>query len=224
MIEVSIHAPARGATRQTNSCNAIDRRQFRSTLPHGERPNASPSASGASIACFDPRSRTGSDHRRCALCSTLLGGFNPRSRTGSDTSGDIASALRECCFDPRSRTGSDSASQALAGFCASFDPRSRTGSDGQQRLSIHEFVGFNPRSRTGSDYCRSLTNAGRWQFQSTLPHGERRAGLGERRYAPSSFNPRSRTGSDHSRFITAETFVSVSIHAPARGATFDNAR
>ena len=55
-------------------------------------------------------------------------------------------------------------------------------------------------------------------FQSTLPHGERHEA--ERR-APKDkgFNPRSRTGSDADDGETVTWTLSVSIHAPARGAT-----
>ena len=57
------------------------------------------------------------------------------------------------------------------------------------------------------------------RFQSTLPHGERRASSDSAcsgRY--SNFNPRSRTGSDgwNLYVLLAED---ISIHAPARGAT-----
>jgi len=57
-----------------------------------------------------------------------------------------------------------------------------------------------------------------FKFQSTLPHGERQI---DRRTATvnRSFNPRSRTGSDL-RLNTSCIVAPVSIHAPARGATF----
>ncbi len=55
---------------------------------------------------------------------------------------------------------------------------------------------FNPRSRAGSDYDKLILPA-----EST------------------GFNPRSRAGSDFPVF-TASMILSVSIHAPARGATY----
>jgi hypothetical protein len=57
VFEVSIRAPARGATRKgvTGSVSA----RFRSALPHGERLAAI--ANHQMTTCFDPRSRTGSD-------------------------------------------------------------------------------------------------------------------------------------------------------------------
>ena len=58
--EISIHAPARGATNRKYSKleNILD---------------------------FNPRSRTGSDKGKCERCG-YEENFNPRSRTGSDTS------------------------------------------------------------------------------------------------------------------------------------------
>ena len=55
---VSIHAPARGATAMIQM--PLQRPQFQSTLPHGER------------------------HEHTAKCADWAHGFNPRSRTGSD--------------------------------------------------------------------------------------------------------------------------------------------
>ncbi len=55
-------------------------------------------------------------------------------------------------------------------------------------------------------------------FQSTLPHGERRSAPGQLR-SGESFNPRSRTGSDALCYDLGATYFDVSIHAPARGAT-----
>ena len=81
MTGVSIHAPARGATRNrtfttgyTPCFNPRSRegsdtltkkianqyRQFQSTLPRGERLSLLPETSPI-IACFNPRSREGSD-------------------------------------------------------------------------------------------------------------------------------------------------------------------
>ncbi len=56
---------------------------------------------------------------------------------------------------------------------------------------------FNPRSRKGSDVHSSTPLSNDTEFQSTLPQGERR----------------------HPQFGQAGA-LSISIHAPARGATF----
>ena len=55
---------------------------------------------------------------------------------------------------------------------------------------------FNPRSREGSDLLR--------------------CGVGQRRF---DFNPRSREGSDTYPSLRSALYLSISIHAPAKGAT-----
>ncbi|SDT03305.1 hypothetical protein SAMN05444162_2901 [Paenibacillaceae bacterium GAS479] len=100
------------------------------------------------------------------------------------------------CFNPRSRTGSDMGRQGRLSPDKCFNPRSRTGSDHIAARSGRMGRGFNPRSRTGSDYRPSYP----------IPK------LG-------GFNPRSRTGSDESNWGQSK-LTKVSIHAPARGATF----
>ena len=55
-------------------------------------------------------------------------------------------------------------------------------------------------------------------FQSTLPRRERQSGLQPVRALP-YFNPRSREGSD-SNSISAAVHPLISIHAPAKGATY----
>ena len=82
--------------------------------------------------------------------------------------------------------------------------------DCQHAVSIHAPA----RGATGA-----VQVAGREaRFQSTRPHGARRAGrlLGQ---GPVGFNPRARTGRDLGEHAAALA-LEVSIHAPARGATF----
>ena len=77
-----------------------------------------------------------------------------------------------------------------------FNPRSREGSDLEQLLSGHYAVDFNPRSREGSDLSVSVI------------HGNH-----------TNFNPRSREGSDVKFDTVVPRVDSISIHAPAKGAT-----
>ena len=56
-------------------------------------------------------------------------------------------------------------------------------------------------------------------FQSTLPRGERRLLPLLSRYCSIHFNPRSREGSDATGYSYNLYRLSISIHAPARGAT-----
>ena len=91
--------------------------------------------------------------------------------------------------------GSDGISWQLMRMAWGFNPRSRMGSDIWWRYPFLLDISFNPRSRMGSDYLVVLGIRLRYQFQSTLPHGERqkrKSGLTDE----ISFNPRSRMGSD----------------------------
>ena len=123
-MDISIHAPARGATRSEQ------------TTPLQRGISIHAPARGATIKTqdffrvpwnFNPRSRTGSDglpsnrhrgslgfqstlphgeRRRMALTINLCGYFNPRSRTGSDEA-ELTKIPNVLHFNPRSRTGSD---------------------------------------------------------------------------------------------------------------------
>ena len=145
---------------------------FQSTLPHGERPEISNQSSNSR-------------------------NFNPRSRMGSD-----AGLLR---------TPADPA------FQSTLPHGERLKAAG----GLHRYLNFNPRSRMGSDdSCRrricictisihapawgatvSHTAVPQWhpEFQSTLPHGERRVRFIFKTYRE-HFNPRSRMGSDGTTF------------------------
>ena len=57
------------------------------------------------------------------------------------------------------------------------------------------------------------------KFQSTFPHGERRATGHIDTGTILSFNPRSRTGNDAGVADDLRQLVEVSIHVPARGTT-----
>ena len=100
---------------------------------------------------------------------------------------------------------------------------------------------FNPRSREGSDVVRAIQVFALSQFQSTLPRGERLFHSFLSRPILHYFNPRSREGSDSAvlalvpissqfqstlprgerRYLNPRIVVNgtISIHAPARGAT-----
>ena len=76
---------------------------------------------------------------------------------------------------------------------------------------------FNPRSREGSDVVSLMCCIQAFAFQSTLPRGERQI-CSTTMESSGSFNPRSREGSD-GKTSYFHIKYSVSIHAPARGAT-----
>ena len=99
---VSIHAPARGATK----------------LPVRRR---------ASFQCFNPRTRTGCDSK-CNTSGHCCRSFNPRTRTGCDQ--ELAqSEFDLLSFNPRTRTGCDLRNRRLRKQRLCFNPRTRTGCD-----------------------------------------------------------------------------------------------
>ena len=81
-------------------------------------------------------------------------------------------------------------------FCPDFNPRSREGSDFVLSAGMFLKKYFNPRSREGSD---SVEYGMKWLQKN--------------------FNPRSREGSDLKRAFVDIEIDTISIHAPARGAT-----
>ena len=103
-------------------------------------------------------------------------------------------------FNPRSREGSDARYAGRSPYMCYFNPRSREGSDGNPDFSGICSRHFNPRSREGSDGAGADDSSGK-----------------------SNFNPRSREGSDQPS-LSPLLFLSISIHAPAKGATSDRRR
>ena len=191
-------------------------KKFQSTLPRGERHTAIPHCTHRSI--FQSTLPRGERHfptssrnlldgisihapaRGATLLLTLLIHyllyFNPRSREGSDGFSVIVNA-GYADFNPRSREGSDFIKGPATKNRQNFNPRSREGSDSRIRRSSKTYGYFNPRSREGSDVDTEIKLAEATEFQSTLPRGERRV---------------------YSRMVPGDS--TISIHAPARGATF----
>ena len=145
-LQVSIHAPAWGATSFGHFCYRFI--MFQSTLPHGERP-----------VCFIRY-----------YCTT---GFNPRSRMGSDTAAGFGVASVPGVSIHAPAWGATRTEGRRGGNIKSFNPRSRMGSDHGYLGTFAQHTGFNPRSRMGSDGLSTSNVAYVDMFQSTLPHGER---------------------------------------------------
>ena len=78
--KISIHAPAKGATRHGHML--FDKRIFQSTLPRRERQRQQIKGQ-KDMRNFNPRSREGSDCANSAYALSAAN-FNPRSREGSD--------------------------------------------------------------------------------------------------------------------------------------------
>ena len=104
-----------------------------------------------------------------------------------------------------------------------FNPRSREGSDQAAICVPHILRYFNPRSREGSDRSVCHHAGPDYQFQSTLPRGERQCNSPANVANIMDFNPRSREGSDVDVPDICDHMQYISIHAPARGATREQA-
>ena len=121
---VSIHAPARGATR---------------------RPRSRPCEGWS----FNPRARAGRD---CSSRQRHIveSGFNPRARAGRDDYPDakITQAQR---FNPRARAGRDEGLEMAHSTDSRFNPRARAGRDALSLGLSGMKYSFNPRARAGRD-------------------------------------------------------------------------
>ena len=188
---ISIHAPAKGATRSARS-------------PTQGR------------ADFNPRSREGSDQDR-PLRDRGHGHFNPRSREGSDADRFNVSHMVSH-FNPRSREGSDGRLQTSIRknylFQSTLPRRERLNAavlaPTTTAISIHApakgatpyliwvptcVYHFNPRSREGSDRSVRSPRRRRDYFN---PRSREGSDLSSRSHERPRcyFNPRSREGSD----------------------------
>ena len=211
---ISIHAPARGAT---------------------QRPEGLPSQAGISIHAPARGATTGSDGnthkvvisihapaRGATVCWGIVppagSNFNPRSREGSD--GGRAKKWQSINqFQSTLPRGERQPLASIAGSGWNFNPRSREGSDPKPQAQPNARIYFNPRSREGSDGSRPAGSTTTPYFNPRSREGSDRA-LRCGRCRHKDFNPRSREGSDAGRGQTNHILQRISIHAPARGATF----
>ena len=108
----------------------------------------------------------------------------------------ISSLTRSRCFNPRARTGRDLFCRSYCdiNYLVSIHAPAR-GATAEYLFPQRGLASFNPRARTGRDEHGNIT----------IPEEE-------------CFNPRARTGRDLIR-LSPSRASSVSIHAPARGAT-----
>ena len=143
-IGVSIHAPARGATRC--SCAIV------------------------CILCFNPRTRTGCDYLGLYISRSLFVSIHAPARGATRRTELLKTykyvsihapargatrsnqpGIRVQRFNPRTRTGCDRSSRRILTNQRSFNPRTRTGCDAVVTLTLAIDRRFNPRTRTGCD-------------------------------------------------------------------------
>ena len=143
---VSIHAPARGATRVSLTWDSKEG-TFQFTLPRGER-------------------------RRRQVARSHPRGFNSRSREGSDGATDVLYLVAHVSIHAPAR-GATIRDTAFSKSITGFNSRSREGSDytGESYLrSSTQFQFTLPRGERPVGK-RALSIAVKFQF--TLPRGER---------------------------------------------------
>ena len=210
---------------------------FQSTLPRGER-RAGSHPNGQS-RCFNPRSRAGSDRQPGAssMSATTFQSTLPRGERLSTSQNHGPFHFVSIHAPARGATGDD---LRLVRGDGGFNPRSRAGSDhrgGQGPreggVSIHApargatSAGISPSATMAVSIHAPARGATFPLWRSALPTGSfnprSRAGsdgpVSNDRAFFMSFNPRSRAGSDVIS-PAVQTKVDVSIHAPARGATW----
>ncbi len=191
-IMISIHAPARGATK-SGCAFAVKRPVFQSTLPRGERPSFPFSSSMQyPISIHAPArgaTNTGREYGTYSrFQSTLPRGERPRR-------------LRCVPFGRRFQSTLPRGERRNIGETGPPYVKFQSTLPRGERLHIDGIIG----------QC--------FQFQSTLPRGERLSARPPNMISRSYFNPRSREGSDEFD-EQRQTAIIISIHAPARGATF----
>ena len=165
--QISIHAPAWGATKKFFSTKTSS--LFQSTLPHGER--RKPFSQSARYFYFNPRSRMGSDTKSASL-SASTGTFQSTLPHGERQTA-YCPAVQTWAFQSTLPHGERPATNIRLIHLINFNPRSRMGSDRLVAACDGGQADFNPRSRMGSDRCQLQIASINALFQSTLPHGER---------------------------------------------------
>ena len=156
------------------------------------------------------------------LCRDRHGclGFNPRPRAGGDPRADrlrVRPAPVSIHAPARGATGS---TRSTPRETHGFNPRPRAGGDRSSwRWSDNGHARFNPRPRAGGDPTDRRAPRPHGAFQSTPPRGGRPMKLCHvlNTLLFQSTPPRGGRPTNSARNAASAT---VSIHAPARGATF----
>jgi len=190
-IRVSIHAPAWGAT-QIRAL-AAELKPFQSTRPRGARPMFDEACGkNDQVSIHAPAWGATSG---MGACRGARAGFNPRARVGRDPE-LIAHLPARHGFNPRARVGRDQVAHQIYFQLWMFQSTRPRGARLYIVSIVYCYICFNPRARVGRDSSPEWRGAGR-----------------------RCFNPRARVGRDFSSRSLAPQSVTVSIHAPAWGAT-----
>ena len=189
VVAISIHAPAKGATR---ACRAAKLRRL----------------------YFNPRSREGSDAQdvldmieaAISIHAPAKGATLPPSPAHCPQGFQSTLPRRERPLPAHSAVRStDISIHAPA-----------KGATRCRHTAQLQRTNFNPRSREGSDVIRISTMTSNQQFQSTLPRRERHTVITTKENTNHHFNPRSREGSDEIAALVKERDEAFQSTLPRR--------
>ena len=208
---------------------------FQFTRPQGARQLCY--TSGVVRFSFNSRARKGRDWTYCqSNCQSDC--FNSRARKGRDVMSAMTTPCPRC-FNSRARKGRDLGDGFLYQVCrVSIHAPARGATAGRSAYVLSPYVSihapargatpthmpstrqvrrFNSRARKGRDSATTGISFQQVLFQFTRPQGARHRRATNRAFS-SSFNSRARKGRDF-RQAGHLPQGTVSIHAPARGAT-----
>ena len=209
---VSIHAPARGATARRRVRGG--RGGFNSRAREGRDPRRRGRRAGRA-ARFNSRAREGRDYHHAKPTRPQKVSIHAPARGATFTTvGTFTVAPFQFT---RPRGARPEVAPRIHGI-RRFNSRAREGRDTIRRTRARSLTSFNSRAREGRDVSRSMAPLTLRVFQFTRPRGARLAKWQASDAKIKSFNSRAREGRDGIAY-TAFRKVSVSIHAPARGAT-----
>ena len=143
--EVSIHAPARGAT----FCNGLQFRKHSVSI-HAPARGATPGVLSMIFTGPFQFTRPQGARQRLLRMRRSLFGFNSRARKGRDARhGGVG--VRQDCFNSRARKGRDKDAVRIPHGVAGFNSRARKGRDLTKMCLIGSLPSFNSRARKGRD-------------------------------------------------------------------------
>ena len=168
------------------------------------------------LSSFNPRARVGRD--ACASYPRIYAqSFNPRARVGRDKLATLTAPIIAGFQSTRPR-GARPMSRAVTSTGARFQSTRPRGARPSPSLYRIRRWSFNPRARVGRDRATPSRPHLRLQFQSTRPRGARQY-LSRSRNKPSLFQSTRPRGARLNVIFDDFAAQSVSIHAPAWGAT-----
>ena len=208
LVLVSIHAPARGATRP--AWRLANCQGFQSTRPRGARPGSFVSGKPSGVSIHAPaRGATRMPDYNCKSWS-----FNPRARAGRDLSGKPpCQGIHVSIHAPARGATLDCEAAAMAELFQSTRPRGARLAKHNRRELVEVSIHAPARGATPFPVlCADLVGVSihapaRGATPPSVTFG-----------MMACFNPRARAGRDGNAIPNAHC-TGVSIHAPARGAT-----